>query len=193
MRKTVLFILFGICLNISAQKVKVDRIENDGRRQLMTSSKSIMLGKKEYTFSLKLFTDVISSEWCLLISSFSYISPSAEVLIKLSNDEIIHLYCNNVNDGKINMPGYGIPIGNITYYSPASQENYYSSIYIFSTEDLEKIETYEIKKIRFSPGTDFYDKEFSNNTLGKFIKKGRKKILEKLKNTPTTKNIYDGF
>lgn len=193
MRKFLLFLILCTSLNLYAQKISVDRIENDGRRQIMTKSKAIRVGKGTFDFSLKTFSDASSIDWCLTISSFSYISSAAEVLLKLGNGEIIHLNCNNLHEGKINTPGYGIPMGNITYFSPSTDADYYTSLYLISYNDLDRIAENGITKIRFSDGTNYFDKEFSNNSLGKYLKKGRKNIQERLLNSIQKGGLYDDF
>lgn len=183
----------AVCMNMSAQKISVDRIENDGRHQIMTSSKDYSIDGAKYSISMKVYESSYRTDWCLLISSFYYIPSSAEVLLRLGNDELIYLQCNNVRVGQVTTPGYGIPIGSITYISPSKEVDYYSSIYELKPSDLDKIEEYGIKKIRISSGTSYRDKEFSSNTLGKFLKKCRRKIQERLDNPLEKKGLFDDF
>lgn len=193
MRRIGLIWGLAICMNMPAQKISVDRIENDGRRQIMTSSKNYSFDGAKYSICMKVYESSYRIDWCLLISSYFYIPSSAEILLKLGNDELIYLPCNNVHIGQVTTPGYGIPIGSITYISPSIEVDYYSSIYDLKPSDLDKIEEYGIKKIRISSGTAYRDKEFSNNTLGKFLKKCRKKIQERLDNPLRKKGLFDDF
>ena len=114
-------------------------------------------------------------------------------MLKLGNDDLIYLSCNNVHVGQITTPSYGIPIGSITYISPSEEVDYYSSIYELKPSDLDKIDNFGIKKIRISSGTSYRDKEFSSNSLGKFLKKCRKKIRERLDNPIEKKGLFDDF
>lgn len=182
-----------ISLSLSAQKVSVDRIESDGRHQIMTKSKEYTIDDAKYSICLKVYDGARSRDWCLLISSFYYISSSAEVLLKLGNDEIIYLPCNNLSVGKVTSPGYGIPIGGITYISPSQQVDYYSSIYELSIEQMDKIAEYGVKKIRISSGTKYRDRDFISNSLGKFLMKCRKNIQNRLDNPLKKKSLYDDF
>lgn len=194
--RTILAILLLVCAVPSfAQEVSVDRIEEDGRHQIMTEGKNFNIGGVRYNICMKVYESAYSKDWCLLISSLSYISKySARVLLKLDNDDIIDLPVNNVHVGKLTtMPSYGVTTGSITFYSPTKEADYYSSVYGLSTDDLDKIENHKIVKIRFSDGTDFRDKEFESNSLGKFLRKCHKNIQERIDNPLKEKSIYDGF
>ena len=193
MRKLILLLMLCTVLDLSAQKISLDRIENDGRHQIMTTSKDYSIDGAKYSVSMKVFEGAYSTDWCLLISSFYYIPNSAEVLLKLGNGDLIYLPCNNVNVSKITSPSYGIPIGSITYISPSKEVDYYSSIYELSPEKIDKIAEHGIRKIRISSGTSYRDKEFSGNSLGKFIVKCRKKIQERLDNPLKEKGLFDDF
>lgn len=190
-----IFIIFACMLTISvyAQKVSLDRIESDGKHQIMTSSKDFSIEGAKYSFCMKVFEGFYTTDWCLLISSYNYISDHAEVLLKLGNGELMYLPCNNVNKGKVSTPGYGIPIGTITYITPSKEVDYYSSLYALSTEQIDKIAMYGIRKIRISTGTAYRDKEFPGNSLGKFLVKCCKKIQERLDNPQKKKSLYDDF
>ena len=143
---------------------------------------------------MKVFESSFSKEWFLLISSFLYISDYTNVLLKLGNGDIVYLPVNNVHVGKLTtMPSYGVTIGSITFYSPTKEADYYSSVYGLSTDDLDKIENHKIVKIRFSDGTDFRDKEFESNSLGKFLRKCHKNIQKRIDNSLKEKSIHDGF
>lgn len=197
--KAYLIIILSFLLQVwvlpsYAQKVSVDRIEEDGRHQIMTDGKNFHIGGIKYNICMKVYETSYSKDWCLLISSLSYISRySARVLLKFDDGDIIDLPVNNVHIGKITLPSYGVTIGNITSYSPSTEADYYSSVYGLSNGDLEKIESHKIVKIRFSDGADFRDKEFENNSLGRFLRKCHKNIQERLNNPLREKNIYDDF
>ncbi len=193
MRKILITLFCFLAISAYSQKVSVDRIESDGRHQIMTSSKKYSIDGTKYSFTLKVYEDINDIDWCILISSFSYIPSSAEVLLKLGNDELIYLPCNNVNVGKVTTPGYGVPIGNMTYISPSKDVDYYSSIYSIKPSELDAIAEYGIKKIRISTGNAYRDKEFSGNSLGKFLKKCRKRIQERLNNPLKQKGLFDDF
>lgn len=193
MRRILVLFACILATSVYAQKVSVDRIESDGRHQIMTTSKNFTIDGAKYSFSMKIYEGGYSTDWCLLISSFYYIPESAEVLLKLGNGDLMYLPCNNVNVGNVTMPGYGVTIGGYTSISPSRDVDYYSSIYELSPEKIDKIAEHGIKKIRISTGTTFRDKEFSGNPLGKFLVKCRKKIQERLDNPQRKKNLFDDF
>lgn len=193
MRILAFLFTYILATSVYAQKVSTDRIESDGRHQIMTTSKCFSIDGVRYKFCMKIFEGTYSSDWCLLISSFHYIPESAEVLLKLGNGDIMYLPCNNVNVGNVTIPGYGITIGGITSISPSSDVKYYSSLYELSLEKINEIAKYGIKKIRISTGTTFRDKEFSRNSLGKFLVKCHKNIQERLDNPLERKGLFDDF
>ena len=187
-------ILLGfISINLNAQKISVDRIETDGSHQIMTKTKDFTIDGTKYSFGMKVYETSFSKDWLLLISSYHYISNSTEVLLKLGNDDIIYLPVNNVNVGKVTMPGYGVTIGTITSISPTRQVDYYSSVYELKEEDMNKIDTYGITKIRISNGVEYLDKTYKNNSLGKFLTKCRKNINKRLEHPLKSKNLFDDF
>lgn len=194
MKKFLTVVLFAMMsLEIFAQKISVDRIENNGSHQIMASTKAFSIEGAEFNFGLKVFDRYFGTDWCLLISSYYFISQSAELLIKLGNDEVIYKRCNNVNVGQISSSGYSYKIGSITTYSPPRKDDYYSSIFDLSIEDLDKIEQYGIKKIRISNGVKSRDKEFPTNKLGKYLIKSRRKIQERLNNPIQKKGLFEDF
>ena len=191
-----IFVLFICMLSLSAhaQKVDVDRIESDGRHQIMTTSRDFYVDDAEYRFTMKIYESAKGVDWHLLISSFSYIPSSAEVLLKLGNGDLIHLPCNNVTTGSVTRPGYGISIiRGFTEIYPSREKEYYSSIYDLTPEMMDKIAEFGIKKIRISTGVKYRDEVFRGNPLGKFIARCRKNIQERLDNPPKKKNLYDDF
>ncbi|WP_278680425.1 hypothetical protein, partial [Leyella stercorea] len=90
-RLFILSFLFICAINLFAQKISVDRIESDGRHQIMTSSKSYSVQGTNYSFCMKVYESSEYKDWLLLISSYSYISKASELLIKLGNDEVLYL------------------------------------------------------------------------------------------------------
>lgn len=178
---------------LNAQKISVDRIEDDGSHQIMTNTMDFYVGGRIYSFGMKVFETTHSNNWLLLISSKFKISNDSKVLFKLGNDEILYLPVNNVHIGKISKPAYGVTIGNITTFHPETEIEYYSSVYELSETDMDKIDTHGIKKIRISNGAEIRDKTYTNNPLGKFLMRCRKNIKKRLENPLTPTNLFDGF
>ena len=194
MRRIFVLFICMLALSANAQKVEVDRIENDGRHQIMTTSRDFYIDDAEYRFTMKIYESTKGIDWHLLISSFSYIPSSAEVLLKLGNGEMMYLPCNNVTTGSVTKPGYGVSIiRGFTEIYPSREKEYYSSIYNLTPEMMDKIAEFGIKKIRISTGVKYRDEIFRGNPLGKFIVRCRKNIQERLDNPPKKKNLYDDF
>ncbi len=197
MKKLLVFLCVLCMVTTYAQSISVDRIETNGKHQIMTSTKDYKIGGIKYSFGLKIYEDRYDTDWLLLVSSFNTIPDNTIILIKLKNGDVIELPVNNVHTGDVTLPGYVYNIGKIGYVSPSSSATYYSSVYVISPADLIRIETHGIEKIRIGNSIQFVDKEWSNNSLGKYLTKCRKKILERLekskKKSKESRSFYDDF
>ena len=197
--KQLIFIFLCLIsgLSISAQSISIDRIESDGKHQIMTSTKGFKIGGIKYNIGLKIYEDEYNTDWLLLVSSFNTIPDNTVILLKLYDGQVIELPVNNVHTGDVTLPGYVYNIGKIGYVSPSSSATYYSSVYVISPADLIRIETHGIEKIRIGNNIQFGDKEWSNNALGKYLTKCKKKILERLekpkKKNKESRSFYDDF
>lgn len=202
----ILVALFS-CIFVSsiyAQKVCVDRIEEDGSRMIMTTSKDVVIDWKMFYFGIKIYKGYNNIDWCLLISSHHFISESTEVLLKLGNKEIMYLPCNNVHTKNVATPvsaiTYDVSFVHLTTIYPSDSIRYYTSIYDISPEIIDKIKKYGLSKIRISSGTQYYDQEFSSeNRLGNFLVRCRNNIQKRLNKTQgkdkfqKESNIFDDF
>lgn len=197
MKKIFVLFICMLALSAKAQKVDIDRIESDGRHQIMTTSRDFYVDDVEYRFTMKIYESSKGVDWHLLISSFSYIPSSVEVLLKLGNGELMQLPCSNVITGSVTKPGHATTffhsVFGFTEVYPSKEKTYYSSIYDFTPEMMDKIAEFGIKKIRISTGVKYRDEVFRGNPLGKFIVRCRKNIQERLDNPPKKKNLYDDF
>ena len=194
MKNLILFLsIFFTSINFCfAQKITVDRIEDDGRRQVMCSSKDEELDDVKYSFSVKAFEKYGIIDWCLLVSSFNYISDNAILLIKLGNNEVLEIPINNLNIDTVHMPSYSYSIGNIAYHTPSSDAEYYCALFAPTKLQWSNIEQYGIIKIRISSRSSYNEKVWKKDKLGKFIAKSRAKIAERL-NTTRVNSIYNDF
>ena len=174
----ILTLVFGF--EPFAQQIRVDRLENDGARQIMTSSKDILLSGNEYSFYLKCYFYDNHEDWCLGIGSFYFIPEKAKLLIKMGNGQVIDMTCNNVN------------VGTVTAYNVISK--YYSSIFEIPSGFFELLDSFGIDKIRLSTRTGFVERSFYTNKLGRFLLRARDKIVHQQKNYfIRKKDIYEGF
>lgn len=191
-RYILIIFLTILSFDLFAQDITVDRIEDDGRRQLMSSGKKEKLDGVEYQFTVKAYEQYGSIDWCLLVSSFNYIPNNAMLLIKLSNSEVMSLPINNLHIGQINQRSYSYSIGNISYFTPSRTADYYSAIFALSEEQFCKIEELGIIKIRISSRSSYNEKSWGKDKLGKFISKCRKLMVDRF-STTSVKQIYDDF
>ena len=192
--KKIFFLLLFLSVYITgfAQKIETDRIEDDGRRQLMSSEHKEKLDGSEYQFIVKAYEKYGQIDWFLLIASFRYIPDNAVLLIKLGNGDTISKLVNNRIESEISLPTYTYIVGNIGVQSGPNKGMYYTALFDFSEEQFQMIEEYGIEKIRISSRSSYNEKTWKKDKLGKFIKKCREKISKKLRNT-RVKSIYDDF
>ena len=87
--------------SVFAQKIYVDRIETDGRRQVMATTKEYSVDDKDFKFCLKVFDGSDRRDWLLLVSSYAPMSMESVLLLKLWNEAILRLNVNNVNIGTL--------------------------------------------------------------------------------------------
>ena len=196
--------------SVFAQKIYVDRIETDGRRQVMATTKEYFVDDKDFKFCLKVFEGSDRRDWLLLVSSYAPMSMESVLLLKLWNEAILRLNVNNIKVDTETKPAYAATIGSmtttigsmtatigsITTIHPSKDVNYYYSVYELTPEEIEYMGKYGIKKIRIANGEKVWDKDFKFDSLGAYLSRGYKKILKQLE-TPIKKdkkkNIFDGF
>ncbi len=195
---------------VFAQKIYVDRIETDGRRQVIATTKEYSVDDKDFNFCLKVFDGSDRRDWLLLVSSYAPMSMESVVLLKLWNEAILRLNVNNIKVDTITKPAYAATIGSmtttigsmtstigsITTIHPSKDVNYYYSVYELTPEEIEYMGKYGIKKIRIANGEKVWDKDFRFDSLGAYLSRSYKKILKQLE-TPIKKdkkkNVFDGF
>lgn len=190
--------------SVFAQKIYVDRIETDGRRQVMATTKEYSVDDKDFNFCLKVFEGSDRRDWLLLVSSYAPMSMESVLLLKLWNEAILRLNVNNIKVDTETKPAYALTIGSITTgittsittIHPSKDVNYYYSVYELTPEEIEYMGKYGIKKIRIANGEKVWDKEFRFDSLGAYLSRSYKKILKQLE-TPIKKDkkksLFDGF
>lgn len=195
---------------VFAQKIFVDRIETDGRRQVMATTKEYSVDDKDFNFCLKVFEGSDRRDWLLLVSSYAPMSMESVLLLKLWNEAILRLNVNNIKVDTETKPAYAVTIGSmtttigsrtatigsITTIHPSKDVNYYYSVYELTPEEIEYMGKYGIKKIRIANGEKVWDKDFRFDSLGAYLSRSYKKILKQLE-TPIKKDkkksLFDGF
>lgn len=129
----IVIVLFAVSIALDAQVIQVDRLDPSGSRQIMTTGTSVKIEGYPYTFKLVAFTKGDSSLWSLSVNSDAFISDNSEMLFKLDNDEIVHLWAGKVSVSTYSTPEHYITIhlGSIstTYVDPVKEQNYYTSFF----------------------------------------------------------------
>lgn len=193
-----LFVIFAtlfVSINSFAQLISVDRMEYDGRRQIMAESMDMLFGDAEYSISLKVYTDDYSTDWLLLVSSFYFIPDNAIVLLKLRNDEVMEFKINNLHVGSVTVPGYSSQAGSVISSSPAREQDYYSSVYVITPGEMDLIQSVGVKKIRISSTSyhDYRENSIGAFRLGVYIKTARAAIERRMSKPLKKKRIWDNF
>ncbi len=70
-------------------KIELERVEDDGRRLLMSFPFKAKLDGEKYEFRLKAYEKNGSIDWCILVTSKNYIPENAVLLLNLSNNEVV--------------------------------------------------------------------------------------------------------
>lgn len=191
----LLFMALLLSANSFAQKISVDRMESDGRRQIMADDIKLSLNGAEYSITLKVYTDYCSDNWLLLVSSFYYIPENAILLLKLRNDEVLEFPINNLHVGSITVPGYSTKVGSIITSTLPREQDYYSSVYVITPEEMDKIQTIGVKKMRIS--SNAYHEYRENSTgvqrLGGYLKSARRAIERRMSKPLKRSRIWDNF
>ncbi len=163
-----------------AQRISVDRLETDGRRQVMSTSKNVSLQGVSYSICLKVYDNEYSRNWLILVASFRRIQENGILLIKLGNGDVLEFPCNNLNVGDVTVSGFPV--------------KYYSSVYKVNEDELDKISKYGIIKMRITDGLSYREKNWKKDKLGKYLSTCMAGILYRLENYEIKKkNIYDNF
>lgn len=148
-----IFCISLLLLSVScvfAQKIYVDRIETDGRRQVMVTTKEYSVDDKDFNFCLKVFEGSDRRDWLLLVSSYAPMSMESVLLLKLWNEAILRLNVNNIKVDTETKPAYAATIGSmtttigsmtatigsITTIHPSKDVNYYYSVYELTPEEI---------------------------------------------------------
>ena len=194
----IVIVLFAVSIALDAQVIQVDRLDPSGARQIMTTGTTVKIEGYPYTFKLVAFTKGGSSQWSLVVNSDLFISDNSEMLIKLANEEVIHLWAGKVSVSTFTTPEHYITFhyGSIstTYVDPAKEQNYYTSFFPLTDEQLALIEGHSIKKIRISLGPSYLEKASGLRKLSSWLSKGSKVIKERVQNPMVSpKSITDGF
>ena len=194
----IVIVLFAVSIALDAQVIYVDRLDPSGNRQIMTTGTTVKIEGYPYTFKLVAFTKEGLTLWSLSVNSEAFISDNSEMLLKLDNDEIVHLWTGKVSVSTYTTPEHHMTFnfGSIstTYVDPAKEQNYYTSLFPLTDEQLALIESHSIKKIRISLGPSYLEKGSGLKKLSSWLSKGSKVIKERMQ-IPMVgpKSITDGF
>ena len=180
-----------------SQNVVYDQIAPNGSHVIMTKPKNFIIENQDYDFSLRYYESEHDMNWRVTLATDKKIPQDNIVLLKLKNGQTIKLVVDSLLENTYTVGG------NVIYHSPSistvqpsiTRTAYFSESNI-KIEELDSIEAYGISKIRLGNNVKYYEEEWTNNPLGKFLTKCRKKIAERLQNSKEPKNkksIYDGF
>ena len=199
MKKLFAIILaFTISTALYAQAISADRLLPNGLRSISTTGIIVDVSGGKYTFSLNAATGEDGELWGLIVGSDIFMTDNAELLMKLDNDQIIHLVADHVNVSALTTPDHYTTyhIGGIseTYVEPGREKDYYVSIYKLSEEQLSLLESHDIKKMRISLGQSYLEKASGLKKLSKWISKSATLIRDRMqKPSAGAKSITEGF
>jgi len=197
MKNLLLSLISLLSLSTYSQTVKVDQMESDGRRQIMTNLKNFCIEELNYGMTLKVYESMDSLDWRLTISTYNTIPNDNIVLLKLKNGQTLSLTVDSLHEETYTSNGIVYKSMYLSTVQPGVTKTYYVSESRIKAEDLDNIEAYGISKIRLGNNVKYYEEDWTNNPLGKFLTKCRKKIADRLQSSTEQKkdkkSIYDGF
>ena len=81
--KSLLVFIFIVIstIKVQSQKISFDRIEKDGVRHIGTESLKVKMDDANYDFSLTVFSESNSNNYCLLVSSINKIEKNSVLLL----------------------------------------------------------------------------------------------------------------
>lgn len=191
MRKIFLLLFLVNIFLCYSQKIELERLEDDGRRQLMSSPFKAKLDGEKYEFRLKAYEKNGSIDWCILVTSKNYIPENAVLLLCLSNNDNLEIPINNYNttSGTI---GYGA--GGMMYFPDEKLISSYVALFALTEQECLDIENYGIVRIRISSRNLYNEKVWKKDNLpfSYFFSRCREMMLIRLETTPR-KSMYDGL
>lgn len=197
MKKLVLSLVSLLTISTYAQSVKVDQMESNGRHQIMTSLKNFSIEGFNYSMTLKVYESADSLDWRLTVSTFNIIPNDNVVLLELKNGQVITLPVDSLHEESYttNSVTYNSMYVGVT--QPSVTRTYWVSESRIKVEELDGIDKHGISKIRIGNNIKYIEEEWTNNPLGKYLTKCRKKISEHLHKSnghkKNNRSIYDGF
>lgn len=198
--KQLLSFLFVITISTAlyAQAVSADLLTPNGYRQISATGIMVDISGGKYTFSLNAATGEGGELWGLTVGSDYYMSENAELLIKLDDDEIIHLVADRVNVSTLSTPEHytTYSIGGIseTYVEPSRERNYYVSIFRLSNEQVSLLKSHSIKKMRISLGQSYLEKASGLKKLSRWLSNSVTLIRERIQKPEGSHgSITEGF
>ncbi len=197
MKKFLFSLISLLSLSSYAQTVKVDQMESDGRHQIMTNMKNFRIEGLDYSMTLKVYESTDSLDWRLTISTFNNIPKDNIVLMKLKNGQTITLGVDSLHEETYRTNSVTYNTGYVGITQPGITKTYYVSESRIKAEELDGIDVHGITKVRIGNNVKYIEEEWTNNPLGKFLAKCRKKITERLQSPTVQKkdkgSIYEGF
>ena len=199
MKKLITIItVLGISTVLQAQSIFIDRLEVNGLRRIMATGTKVDIDGGKYDFTLKAYFGEGASFWGLAVSSDLFISEDTELLIKLDNDEVIHLHADNAQSSATTTPEHYTTyhFGGIseTFIEPGTERDYYISIFALSEDQVSLLENQAIKKMRISLGSSYLEKSSGLKKLSRWISKSVALIRERSQRPlGVHKSITDGF
>ena len=197
MKNLVLSLVSLLTISTYAQSVKVDQMEPNGRHQIMTNLKNFSIEGLNYSMTLKVYESTDSLDWRLTISTFNTIPNDNVVLLKLKNGQTITLLVDSLHEESYTTRSvtYNSQYVGITQHGIT--KTYWVSESKIKAGDLDGIEAHGISKIRIGNNVKYIEEEWTNNPLGKFLSKCRRKISERLQSSNGQQknqvSVYDGF
>ena len=189
----IFLIIMGVLLcvsNLKAQTIAYDNIEVDGSRQIVTSLREYSIKGKRYYVGIRYVEKNDSAKWYLMFSPFTEFPRESDILLKFDDGSNIHLTMDGVLIKKFEEPGSAYTFGYYTTFTMPHEVEVYTSLFSLTDSMFNAIEEKNIVKIRMHDGLRNKDENIIWNSFGKYIRRGRMKILRA---RGVKQNLYDDF
>ena len=187
-----------VSTTLHAQAISVDHLIPNGLRQISATGIKVDISGCKYTFALNAAVGERGELWGLVVGSDYHMDENTELLMRLDNDEIIHLSADRVNASTRTTPEHytTYTFGGIseTYVEPEEERAYFVSIFTLTDNQVSLLEDHSIKKMRISLGQSYLEKASGLKKMSRWLSKSAMMIRDRIQRpmkSPTS--ITDGF
>lgn len=203
MKRILTILSLFLCLTVNAQKSMIaeDMIDQNGKHVLTSDKEKILMDNGSYyTFRLQAVASEDSTEWYMMLTTKETLPYDNVILLKYEDEEIVTLpavYMKADTTTVFRSTTYSFRFTGMAFSEGEEEISKIrtSTVHSLTEEQLDKIASKRITKIRVGDALGYATKEFSKkNNFGMFLNKCRNEMLKSILDIrEKRKTIYDGF